>query len=117
MNKKVKKMLDKPFLLCYTGIRNNRKSLNEREKMSGPLIIPVRANGTIAPYPVGVPSGNGMSENDLEGFLAAQGFEVREEPKTRKIGFVAAMNRDVELRNEKEEETKAAELAGDSRPL
>jgi hypothetical protein len=35
-----------------------------------------------------------MSENDLEGFLAAQGFEVREEPVTRKIGFVAAMNRD-----------------------
>jgi len=117
MNKKVKKMLDKPFLLCYTGIRNNRKSLNEREKMSGPLIIPVRANGTIAPYPVGVPSGNGMSENDLEGFLAAQGFEVREEPKkTRKIGFVAAMNRDVELRNESKE-TENAELAGDSRPL
>ena len=85
--------------------------------MSEPLIIPVRANGTIAPYPVGVPSGNGMSESDLEGFLAAQGFEVREEPKTRKIGFVAAMNRDVELRNEKEEEAKAAELAGDSRPL
>ena len=45
--------------------------------MSEPLIIPVRANGTIAPYPVGVPSGNGMSENDLEGFLAAQVFEVR----------------------------------------
>ena len=85
--------------------------------MSEPLIIPVRANGTIAPYPVGVPSGKGMSENDLEGFLAAQGFEVREEPVTRKIGFVAAMNRDTELRNEKEEEAKAAELAGDSRPL
>ena len=84
--------------------------------MSGPLIIPVRANGTIAPYPVGG-SGHGMSENDLEGFLAAQGFEVREEPKTRKIGFVAAMNRDVELKNEKDEEAKAAELAGDSRPL
>jgi len=118
MNKKVKKMLDKPFLLCYTGIRNNRKSLkNEREKMSGPLIIPVRANGTIAPYPVGVPSGNGMSENDLEGFLAAQGFEVAEELKTRKIGFVAAMNRDVELKNEKDEKAKVAELAGDSRPL
>ena len=83
--------------------------------MSEPLIIPVRANGTIAPYPVGVPSGNGMSENDLEGFLAAQGFEVREEPVTRKIGFVAAMNREEELRNEKEEEAKAAELAGDSR--
>jgi hypothetical protein len=85
--------------------------------MSGPLIIPVRANGTIAPYPVGVPSGNGMSGDDLEGFLAAQGFEVREEPKTRKIGFVAAMNRDVELKNEKDEEAKVAELAGDSRPL
>ena len=84
--------------------------------MSGPLIIPVRANGTAAPYPVAVP-GHGMSENDLEGFLAAQGFEVREEPKARKIGFVAAMNRDTELRNEKEEEAKAAELAGDSRPL
>jgi hypothetical protein len=95
---------------------NNRKSLNEREKMSEPLIIPVRANGTIAPYPVGAPS-HGMSGGDLEGFLAAQGFEVREEPKTRKIGFVAAMNRDTELRNEKEEEAKAAELAGDSRPL
>ena len=85
--------------------------------MSEPLIIPVRANGTIAPYPVGVPSGNGMSESDLEGFLAAPGFEVREAPKTRKIGFVAAMNRDVELKNEKDEEAKAAELAGDSRPL
>ena len=85
--------------------------------MSGPLIIPVRADGTIAPYPVSVPSGNGMSENDLEGFLAAQGFEVREEPVTRKIGFVAAMNREEELKNEKEEEAKAAELAGDSRPL
>ena len=84
--------------------------------MSGPLIIPVRANGTVAPYPVTGP-GHGMSENDLEGFLAAQGFEGREEPKTRKIGFVAAMNRDTELRNEKEEEAKAAELAGDSRPL
>ena len=115
MNKKVKKMLDNRRSLCYTGIRNNRKSLNEREKMSGPLIIPVRANGTIAPYPVGVP-GNGMSENDLEGFLAAQGFEVREEPQKRKIGFVAAMNRDVELRNESKE-TENAELAGDSRPL
>tara|TARA_R110002110_G_scaffold5518_3_gene28462 strand:+ start:1894 stop:2244 length:351 start_codon:yes stop_codon:yes gene_type:complete len=116
MNKKVKKMLDKPFFLCYTGIRNNRKSLkNEREEMSG-LIIPVRANGTIAPYPVSAPT-NGMSENDLEGFLAAQGFEVREEPKTRKIGFVAVMNRDTELKNEKEEEAKAAELVGDSRPL
>ena len=110
-------MLDKPFSLCYTGIRNNRKSLKTREEeMSGPLIIPVRANGTVAPYPVAVP-GHGMSENDLEGFLAAQGFEVREEPKTRKIGFVAAMNRDTELRNEKEEEAKAAELAGDSRAL
>jgi len=85
--------------------------------MSEPLIIPVRANGTIAPYPVGVPSGNGMSENDLEGFLAAQGFEVREEIQKRKIGFVAIMGRDEELRNEKEEEAKAAELAGDSRPL
>ena len=84
--------------------------------MSEPLIIPVRANGTIAPYPVGVP-GNGMSENDLEGFLAAQGFEVREEPQKRKIGFVAIMGRDAEIRNEKEEEAKAAELAGDSRPL
>jgi hypothetical protein len=116
MNKKVKKRLDKPVFLCYTGYRNNRKSLkNEREKMSG-LIIPVRTDGTIAPYPVSAPS-NGMSGQDLEGFLAAQGFEVREEPVTRKIGFVAAMNRDVELRNEKEEEAKAAELAGDSRPL
>ena len=115
MNKKVKKMLDKPFLLCYTGYRNNRKSLkNEREEMSG-LIIPVRTDGTIAPYPVSMPP-NGMSGGDLEGFLAAQGFEVREEPKTRKIGFVAAMNRDVELRNESKE-TENAELAGDSRPL
>ncbi len=102
MNKKVKKMLDKPFSLCYTGYRNNRKSLkNEREKMSG-LIIPVRANGTIAPYPVGAPS-NGMSGQDLEGFLAAQGFKLMEELKTRKIGFVAAMNRDKELKNEKQE--------------
>jgi len=84
--------------------------------MSEPLIIPVRANGTIAPYPVGVPSGNGMSENDLEGFLAAQGFEVKEEPKTRKIGFVAAMNRNEELRNESKE-TENAELVSDSRPL
>lgn len=117
MNKKVKKMLDKPFSLCYTGYRNNRKSLkNEREKMSSPLIIPVRANGTVAPYPVAGP-GHGMTENDLDSFLAAQGFELREEPKTRKIGFVAAMNRGEELRNEKEEEAKAAELAGDSRPL
>jgi hypothetical protein len=116
MNKKVKKMLDKHVSLCYTGYRNNRKSLkNEREEMSG-LIIPVRANGTIAPYPVSAPS-NGMSAGDLEGFLAAQGFEVTEEPVTRKIGFVAAMNRDSELRNEKEEEAKAAELVGDSRPL
>lgn len=116
MNKKVKKMLDKPVSLCYTGYRNNRKSLkNEREKMSG-LIIPVRADGTIAPYPVRAPS-NGMSGHDLEGFLAAQGFEVKEEPVTRKIGFVAAMNRKEELKNEKEEEAKAAELVGDSRPL
>ena len=84
--------------------------------MSEPLIIPVRANGTVAPYPVGVPS-NCMSENDLEGFLAAQGFEVREEIQKRKIGFVAIMGRDEEIRNEKEEEAKAAELAGDSRPL
>ena len=86
--------------------------------MSGPLIIPVRANGTVAPYPVGVP-GNGMSENDLEGFLAAQGFEVREEIPKRKIGFVAILGRDEELRREKEEEKDAevAELAGDSRPL
>ena len=76
-------MLDKPGILCYTGYRNNRESLkNEREEMSG-LIIPVRADGTIAPYPV-----NGMSGPDLEGFLAAQGFEVKEEPVTRKIGFV-----------------------------
>ena len=80
--------------------------------MSGPLIIPVRANGTIAPYPVGAPSGNGMSENDLEGFLAAQGFEVREEPQKRKIGFVAFMGRDEEIRNEKEEETKKASNEG-----
>ncbi len=102
MNKKVKKRLDKPVSLCYTGYRNNRKSLkNEREKMSG-LIIPVRANGTIAPYPVGAPS-NGMSGQDLEGFLAAQGFKLMEELKTRKIGFVAAMNRDKELENEKQE--------------
>ena len=115
MNKKVKKMLDKPFSLCYTGYRNNRKSLKTREKMSG-LIIPVRANGTIAPYPVSAPN-HGMTGNDLEGFLAAQGFEVTEEPVTRKIGFVAAMNRDVELKNEKDEEAKAAELAGDSCPL
>ena len=88
--------------------------------MSEPLIIPVRANGTIAPYPVGVPSGNGMSGDDLEGFLAAQGFEVQEEPTRRKIGFVAMMNRDEELRREKEEtEVKAenAELVSDSRPL
>jgi hypothetical protein len=112
MNKKVKKRLDKPVSLCYTGYRNNRESLkNEREEMSG-LIIPVRADGTIAPYPV-----SGMSGHDLEGFLAAQGFEVKEEPVTRKIGFVAAMNRKEELRNEKEEEAKAAELACDSRPF
>ena len=84
--------------------------------MSEPLIIPVRANGTIAPYPVGAPSRNGMSENDLEGFLAAQGFEVREEPQKRKIGFVAIMGRDEEIRNESKE-TKAAELVSDSRPL
>ena len=97
-------MLDKSFSLCYTGIRNNQKSLKKREiKMSG-LIIPVRANGTIAPYPVSEPS-HGMSGNDLEGFLAAQGFEVKEEPKTRKIGFIAAMNRGEELRNEKEEKS------------
>jgi len=116
MNKKVKKMLDKPVSLCYTGYRNNRKSLkNEREEMSG-LIIPVRTDGTIAPYPVSMPS-NGMSGGDLEGFLASQGFEVKEESKTRKIGFVAAMNRDSELRNEKEEEAKVAELVSDSRPL
>ena len=83
--------------------------------MSG-LIIPVRADGTIAPYPSSAPS-NGMSGGDLESFLAAQGFEVPEEQEPRKIGFVAAMNRDMELKNEKDEEAKAAELAGDSRPL
>ena len=76
------------------------------------LIIPVRANGTIAPYPTN-PSGGGMSGEDFEGFLAAQGFEVSEEPKKRKIGFIAAINRGEELRNEREE-TKNAELAGDS---
>jgi len=108
-------MLDKPVSLCYTGYRNNRKSLkNEREEMSG-LIIPVRTDGTIAPYPVSAPS-NGMSGGDLEGFLAAQGFEVAEEPVTRKIGFVAAMNRDEELRNESKE-TENAKLVSDSRPL
>ena len=101
--------------MLYWIQKQSKITQNEREKMSG-LIIPVRANGTIAPYPVAAPS-NGMSENDLEGFLAAQGFEVREEPATRKIGFVAAMNRDEEIRNEKEEEAKAAELVGDSRPL
>jgi len=107
MNKKVKKMLDKPGILCYTGYRNNRESLkNEREEMSG-LIIPVRADGTIAPYPV-----NGMSGDDLKGFLAAQGFAVKEE-ESRRIGFVAAMNRDEEMKNEKQE-AENAELASDS---
>ena len=62
--------------------------------MSG-LIIPVRTDGTIAPYPSSAPSGG-----DLESFLAAQGFEVTEEQEPRKIGFVAAMNRDKELENE-----------------
>ena len=66
--------------------------------MSG-LIIPVRADGTIAPYPVSGPS-NGMPGDDLESFLAAQGFEVTEEPEPRRIGFVAAMNRDKELKDE-----------------
>jgi len=112
MNKKVKKILDKPFLLCYTGYRNNRKSLkNEREEMSG-LIIPVRADGTIAPYPVSAQS-NGMSGARLEGFLAAQGFEVKEEEEPRRIGFVAAMNRDEEMKNEKQE-AENAELVSDS---
>ena len=97
--KKVKKTLDNHFFLCYTGYRNNRKSLKEREeKMSG-LIIPVRADGTIAPYPSSAPS-NGMSGDDLESFLAAQGFEVTEEQEPRKIGFVPAMNRDRELKDE-----------------
>jgi len=115
MNKKVKKRLDKPASLCYTGYRNNRESLkNEREEMSG-LIIPVRADGTIAPYPINAPS-NGMSGDDLEGFLAAQGFEVKEEEEPRRIGFVAAMNRDKELRSESKE-TENAELVSDSRPL
>lgn len=82
--------------------------------MSG-LIIPVRTDGTIAPYPVSAPS-NGMSGGDLESFLASQGFEVTEERKPRKIGFVAAMNRDEELKNESKE-TENAELAGDSRPF
>ena len=98
-HKKVKKTLDNHFFLCYTGYRNNRKSLKEREeKMSG-LIIPVRADGTIAPYPSSAPS-NGMSGGDLESFLAAQGFEVTEEQEPRKIGFVPAMNRDRELKDE-----------------
>ena len=115
MNKKVKKRLDKPASLCYTGYRNNRESLkNEREEMSG-LIIPVRADGTIAPYPVSAPSA-GMSGADLEGFLAAQGFEVKEEEEPRRIGFLAAINRDKELRNESKE-TENAELVSDSRPL
>ena len=82
--------------------------------MSG-LIIPVRADGTIAPYPINAPS-NGMSGDDLEGFLAAQGFEVKEEEEPRRIGFVAAMNRDKELRSESKE-TENAELVSDSRPL
>jgi len=30
--KKVKKTLDNHFFLCYTGYRNNRKSLKEREE-------------------------------------------------------------------------------------
>ena len=39
MNKKVKKMLDKHGFLCYTGYRNNRKSLkSEIEEMSGKLV-------------------------------------------------------------------------------
>ena len=95
----MKKTLDNHFFLCYTGYRNNRKSLKEREeKMSG-LIIPVRADGTIAPYPSSAPS-NGMSGGDLESFLAAQGFEVTEEQEPRKIGFVPAMHRDRELKDE-----------------
>tara|TARA_Y100000034_G_C6706819_1_gene312005 strand:- start:358 stop:582 length:225 start_codon:yes stop_codon:yes gene_type:complete len=70
--------------------------------MSEPLIIPVRADGTIAPYPVGSPM-NGMSGNDMDSFLASQGFELMEEPKRRKIGFIAMMSRSEELRLEKEE--------------
>jgi len=70
--------------------------------MSG-LIIPVRADGTIAPYPTS-PFMGGMSGEDLEGFLAAQGFEVAEEPQRRKIGFVAAMSRDEEINHEEERE-------------
>jgi len=66
--------------------------------MSG-LIIPVRADGTIAPYPVSEPAG-AMSGGDLESFLAAQGFEVTEEQEPRRIGFVPAMNRDKELKDE-----------------
>ena len=66
--------------------------------MSG-LIIPVRTDGTIAPYPSSASAG-GMSGGDLESFLAAQGFEVTEEREPRKIGFVAAMNRDKELKDE-----------------
>ena len=66
--------------------------------MSG-LIIPVRADGTIAPYPVSEPAG-AMSGGDLESFLAAQGFEVTEEQEPRRIGFVPAMNREKELKDE-----------------
>ena len=114
MNKKVKKCLTNLFpcvILDTETIENHSKT---REEMSG-LIIPVRADGTIAPYPVSVPSG-GMSGDDLEGFLAAQGFEVKEEEEPRRIGFLAAIKRDKELRNESKE-TENAELAGDSRPL
>jgi len=67
--------------------------------MSG-LIIPVRADGTIAPYPVSEPAG-AMSGGDLESFLAAQGFEVTEEQEPRRIGFVPAMNRDKEWKDER----------------
>jgi hypothetical protein len=79
------------------------ETIEKEEKMSG-LIIPVRANGTIAPYPTNPPM-SGMSGDDLEGFLAAQGFEVTEEPERRKIGFVAAMNRDEELKRAVEGES------------
>ena len=61
--------------------------------------LEARTDGTIAPYPSSAPSG-GMSGGDLESFLAAQGFEVTEEREPRKIGFVAAMNRDKELKDE-----------------
>jgi len=98
-------MLDIHLNICYTGNR----TIEKEEKMSGPLIIPVRANGTIAPYPTS-PSMDGMSGDDLEGFLAAQGFELPEELERRRIGFVAAMNRGEELKREEAKEESAGNV-------